>query len=95
MAMKILINGREVRNPIVRLAFALGAALFGAVFFGLAMLLLLPLIGIAVTLWLEIIAMGIVFGAVFAVYALWQVLSARRRGVRDLPDGRRRLKRGS
>ena len=55
MAIRIVINEREVTNPWVRLLIALSTLLVAGIFGAFVIFVVLPLIGIAVTLTLGLI----------------------------------------
>ena len=50
MATKILINGREVTNPFLKAFLVLGAIITVAIVAAVVIFILLPIIGVAVTL---------------------------------------------
>ena len=50
MNTRIIINGKEVSNPFTRALLLLGAIIFAALVAAVVIFILLPLIGIAVTL---------------------------------------------
>ena len=50
MNTRIIINGREVSNPFVRMLLILGAIVFAALVTAFVIFILLPIIGVAVTL---------------------------------------------
>ena len=50
MNTRIIINGREISNPFIRLLLILGAIVFAALVAAVVIFILLPVIGIAVTL---------------------------------------------
>jgi len=50
MATRILINGKEVTNPFLKTIFILGAILTTALVTSIVIFILLPIIGVAVTL---------------------------------------------
>ncbi len=50
MNTRIIINGREVTNPFARILLILGAIVFAALVTAVVIFVLLPIIGVAVTL---------------------------------------------
>ena len=60
MYTRIIINGEEVSNPFVRILLILGAIIVAALVAAIVILILLPVIGIAVTLSLGFIGIFIV-----------------------------------
>ncbi len=64
MAIRIVIYGKEVANPAVKVSLALLAMFFIGLFLLVACLILLPLLGIAVTLSAGLLAFIFVFAFV-------------------------------
>ena len=60
MNTRIIINGKEVTNPVARALLILSAIIVAAVVAALVIFVLFPLIGIAVTLSIGVIAIFIV-----------------------------------
>ena len=60
MYTRIIINGKEVSNPFVRILLILGAIIVAALVAAIVIFILLPVIGIAVTLSLGFIGIFIV-----------------------------------
>lgn len=50
MSTQVVLNGKEVINPIAKAALALGAILIAALVTAVVVFVLLPIIGVAVTL---------------------------------------------
>lgn len=59
MATKILVNGKEVTNPFVKAFLVLGAIITVAIVAAVVIFILLPIIGVAVTLSAWVIAIFI------------------------------------
>ena len=91
MPVRIVIDGREVRNPLARFALALVALLLLMVFLGLVVFVILPLIGVVVTLSLGTVAVMILVSMISAlVLAVTMALFGRGgRETRRLPWRRR------
>ena len=60
MATRIVINGKEVDNPVVKAALGMLAVIFFGVFTAVVVFLILPLLGIAVTLAVGLLAVLLV-----------------------------------
>ena len=60
MNTRIIINGKEVSNPFIRFLLILGAIIFAALVAAVVIFILLPVIGIAVTLSFGLIVIFIV-----------------------------------
>lgn len=60
MTTYIVINGKEVTNPIAKAAVALGAILSAAIVTSIVVFVLLPIIGVVVTLSVGFIAIVII-----------------------------------
>lgn len=60
MNTRIIINGKEVSNPFTRFLLILGAIIFAALVAAVVIFILLPVIGIAVTLSFGLIVIFIV-----------------------------------
>ena len=78
MATRIIINGKEVTNPYIKALLIVGAIVVAALVAAVVVFILLPIIGIAVTLSIGFIAVlivaAIVSGAtllLLAVLAAW------------------------
>jgi hypothetical protein len=56
MTTRVVINGKEVTNPVARTALVFGAVIVVALVAAVIVLLLLPLVGIAVTLTIGFVA---------------------------------------
>lgn len=69
MNTRIIINGKEVSNPFARLLLILGAIIFAALVAAVVIFILLPVIGIAVTLSFGVIIIFII-GTMASVVAL-------------------------
>ena len=69
MATRIIINGKEVTNPYVKAVFILGAIVVTALVTALVIFVLLPIIGVAVTLSIGFIVIFI-FASVLGVVTL-------------------------
>ncbi|MES0326952.1 MAG: hypothetical protein ABUK13_02065 [Gammaproteobacteria bacterium] len=78
MATRIIINGREVTNPLTRALLILSAILITALVTAIVIFILLPIIGIAVTLSVGFILIFVVAAIVSMVtLALMTVISSR------------------
>ncbi len=60
MTTRIIINGKEVTNPFTKALLILGAIIFAALVAALVIFVLLPIIGVAVTLSVGFLAIFIV-----------------------------------
>lgn len=60
MATRIVINGKEVHNPVVKAALGMLAVIIFGVFAAVIVFLILPLLGIAVTLAVGLLAVLLV-----------------------------------
>lgn len=60
MTTQVVINGKEVTNPIAKATFVFGAILIAALITAVVVFVLLPIIGIAVTLSAGLVAISIV-----------------------------------
>lgn len=69
MKTRIIINGKEISNPVTRFLLILSAIIMAAVVMALIIFVLLPIIGVAVTLTVGFIAIFIV-AAMASVAAL-------------------------
>lgn len=77
MATRIVIDGKEVTNPLVKAFLILGAIIIAAVVAAVVIFVLLPIIGMAVTLSVGFIVIFIVATLVsVATLALVAVISA-------------------
>lgn len=69
MNTRIIINGKEVRNPVARYLLILGAIVFASLVAAVVIFILFPVIGIAVTLSFGLIVIFII-GTMASVVAL-------------------------
>ena len=77
MSAQILINGKEVTNPVLKIILSFGAIVLTALVTSIVIFILLPIIGIAVTLSAGLIIIFIVASVIsVAVLGLAVVLLA-------------------
>ena len=97
MSGRIVINGREVTNPLARAAVAGLAVLFALAIVGIVLLIVLPLVGLTVGLAFTIVGIALVLAGVVvplimlgsglfaAITAPFHALAERRRKRRGEP----------
>lgn len=89
----IIINGREVTNPVARFLLILGTVVVASLVIAVVLLVLLPLIGVAVTLSLGFILIFVIaIMAAVAALVLITVVSSWLFGSAELRVSRRRRK---
>lgn len=77
MSARIIINGKEVTNPFVKSSLIIGALIAAAIVIALVIFVLLPIIGIAVTLSIGFIVIFIIATVVgAATLVLLTIISA-------------------
>lgn len=72
MNTRIIINGKEVSNPVARYVLILGAIIFASLVAAVVIFILFPIIGIAVTLSFGLIVIFVI-GTLASVLALMLV----------------------
>ena len=92
MPMRILIDGREVHNPLTRFVVVICVAVVAAAVVGVGLLILLPLTGIVVASWLVFVGTGAGFVATLAAFALRRSPFAPHYGTSCFRDKRRRIR---
>ena len=60
MSTQVIINGKEITNPVAKISLAFGASVLAALIIALIMFALLPLIGIGISLSVGFVAVVII-----------------------------------
>ena len=92
MTMRILIDGREVHNPLIRFVVVIFVAVVAAALVGVGLLVLLPLTGVVVASWLVFVGTVVGFVATLAAFALRRSLFTPHYGSSCFRDERRRIR---
>lgn len=93
MTFRIVINGHEVTNPLVKFSFILGAILVTGLVIAAVVFILLPLVGITVAASVAFVLV-VITGTIIAAFvlALFSILYSIIRGSFHLSVERRRHK---